>query len=716
MTDKVIRVNVTASKSQKVTVSSSKVANEITASPDTSAYYSRLAKNWAIAEGLVENIDYSSKHYAQESKASADMAKTYEISTQENYNMFMESSFNANNELQTNRDGALADIEGAKTSAIDSLNSIKDENISTIESKANEEIENLNKEIEQGKDEIKDTIDGIKVLTTLKIGQIGIAPLGIDETLNMERYLNGQIIIQDQFKGFTKFLKRRIELYPSLACTEDEWQTTVTMSAFSQCGKFVIDDNAGTIRLPKVVNIQGLTDLSKLGEIVEAGLPTISHTHTRGSMEISGTFTGGCGGAGGAFNKYGDTSGGQNGGGYKEALVDFYASRNWTGSTSTNSSVSSIYGKSTTVQQEQIQYPYFIQVATGAETEDNIINEIELNNPYSLLDVKWSDKLLNNISWLRSEGQANSKAIYNDVYDLILREYNSGVDETETVAGIAITYRRGSETNIKVTTNKTAYDSILSATGTAWYYVIDTANETFYLPQSDGFLQFGGSGEFVEAGLPNIEGKITMITALSRTSTGGAVYHETSTGETGGVASGSGFGTQGGCHYYIDASLSNPIYGNSNTVQPNAVKGYLYFYVGETVQNANLINAGRIEEKLVDKVDTNASNFTADGKSLISGFGMPSTKVVSLTVGASGTKYTAPANGWVRCWGYKNTAGNGYVQLYTSGGVATHGYVPQGWGCGNLTVPVRKGQQFFVQDYNDTSSAVLQFYYAQGEV
>lgn len=154
MTDKVIRVNVTASKSQKVTVSSSKVANEITASPDTSAYYSRLAKNWAIAEGLVENIDYSSKHYAQESKASADMAKTYEISTQENYNMFMESSFNANSELQTNRDGALADIEGAKTSAIDSLNSIKDENISTIESKANEEIENFENLSEQEQNKI----------------------------------------------------------------------------------------------------------------------------------------------------------------------------------------------------------------------------------------------------------------------------------------------------------------------------------------------------------------------------------------------------------------------------------------------------------------------------------------------------------------------------------------------------------------------------------
>ena len=154
MTDKVIRVNVTTTKSKRVTVSSNIVANEITASPDTSAYYSRLAKNWAIAEGLVENIDYSSKHYAQESKASADMAKTYEIATQENYNMFMEASVNANSELQTNRDGALADIEGAKTSAVDSLNSVKDENIASIESKANEEIENFENLSEQEQNKI----------------------------------------------------------------------------------------------------------------------------------------------------------------------------------------------------------------------------------------------------------------------------------------------------------------------------------------------------------------------------------------------------------------------------------------------------------------------------------------------------------------------------------------------------------------------------------
>ena len=211
----------------------------------------------------------------------------------------------------------------------------------------------------------------------LKLGQVGIAPLGIDETLNLERYLNGQIILQDQFKGFTKHLKRRVKLYPSVACTEEEWQTEVTMSAFSQCGKFVIDDNAGTIRLPKVVNIQGLTDLSNLGGIVEAGLPN-----------VTGTI--------GKVLHYGDA--GQNGAlsitaqGNNEGL---YSSSKWGGSNITidASRCSGAYGKSNTVQQEQIQYPYFIQVATGAETEDNIINEIELNNPF-FLGMLYKDRIL----------------------------------------------------------------------------------------------------------------------------------------------------------------------------------------------------------------------------------------------------------------------------------------------------------------------------------
>ena len=111
-----------------------------------------------------------------------------------------------------------------------------------------------------------------------ELGDIGIAPLGIDESLNLRRYLNGQIISQEQFKGFTTWLKSRLELYPTLSCTNIEFETACTMSAFGQCGKFVVDNENKTIRLPKIVNIQGLQELKNIGNIVEAGLPNISGT------------------------------------------------------------------------------------------------------------------------------------------------------------------------------------------------------------------------------------------------------------------------------------------------------------------------------------------------------------------------------------------------------------------------------------------------------
>ena len=109
----------------------------------------------------------------------------------------------------------------------------------------------------------------------LKLGDIGIAPLGIDETDNCRRYLNGQVILQSQFSKFTEKLKHAITLYPNLVTSEDNWQSAVTLSPLGQCGKFVIDDEAGTIRLPKVVNVMGALDLSTIGELQSAGLPNI---------------------------------------------------------------------------------------------------------------------------------------------------------------------------------------------------------------------------------------------------------------------------------------------------------------------------------------------------------------------------------------------------------------------------------------------------------
>lgn len=109
-----------------------------------------------------------------------------------------------------------------------------------------------------------------------EIGDIGFAPFGIDESLNLRRYLNGQVISQTQFVSFTNKVKSAIALYPNLSATETNWQAEKTNSKLGQCGKFVIDDDAGKIRLPAVVNAQGLLELSGIGNLVNESLPNIS--------------------------------------------------------------------------------------------------------------------------------------------------------------------------------------------------------------------------------------------------------------------------------------------------------------------------------------------------------------------------------------------------------------------------------------------------------
>ena len=119
--------------------------------------------------------------------------------------------------------------------------------------------------------------------------------------------------------------------------------------------------------------LQGAASGQAAGTAVEAGLPNISvswngaHTHTRGSMNITGVIgmhgAGGCtviGNANGAFYESG-LSGAYHGadcvsGASSVGIIDFSADRTWTGSTSSdgahshNAYITDITGKSTTVQ------------------------------------------------------------------------------------------------------------------------------------------------------------------------------------------------------------------------------------------------------------------------------------------------------------------------------------------------------------------------------
>lgn len=375
----------------------------------------------------------------------------------------------------------------------------------------------------------------------LQIGDIGIAAFGIDETLNRRRYLNGQVISQTQFGSFTSFLKNAISTYPSLGTTEALWQQEVSNSDLGQCGKFVVDNVNGTIRLPKIVNIQGLQTLSgNLGTTISAGLPNITGSFGGGQAQTQTL---------GAFYVDGN-AGGINGTTYSTNKVGFNASRS-----------SSIYGNSSTVQEEAVQYPYFIQVATGGETNVDVTTEIQLSNPFFFGMYQWFQTDPNNASWLAANGAYNAKTVYPSYYDWLLSIYN----DTGSITGF----------NVKDTTD----------TYTDYDFVLNLNDETFRLPTK-------------------VHGK-TGDAVVGNGMTLGWSDGESNYGTT--------FNTSNGWGLRVSDGYGSAVGSNTTEVQGAITKSYgitsdptksgievdttgmsLYFYVGAVVQDADVINAGAI--------------------------------------------------------------------------------------------------------------------------
>lgn len=119
-------------------------------------------------------------------------------------------------------------------------------------------------------------------------------------------------------------------------------------------------------------------------------------------------------------------------------------------------------------------------------------------------------------------------------------------------------------------------------TGVAWYYILDTNNTRFKLPRTKfGFTGLRTNpGTYVEPGLPNITGYYSGINIRGGENSG-ALY----TGNEGYKRDYEGNTSTGAISF--DASRSNSIYGNTNTVQPPATQMYLYFYVGGTGRTGN---------------------------------------------------------------------------------------------------------------------------------
>lgn len=468
-----------STNSGKINVSAGQNTVNVGITKDYSQYYSQLSKDWATkTNGLVNNEDYSSKYYAEKSKDWATDSENNLNSVISQHEQITSEIMQAREDISTDLSGALLDIESNKTNSITEIKTARDNGVNAVNSAlenfdntvetAQTDITNLkNSSVEEIKTEgagqvakIKQTgfymqddklyyIDSngetkeFKSGSGLEVCDIGMS-LFVDETKGLRRRLNGQIVdINTNTQGFLTRLKQITTLYPSLLCTEEEWQAIKGASKLGQCGKFVFNYSGVevvSVRIPAVVNINGLVDMANAGLIKDESLPNITGT-------VGGIYDGVASGAFKPGNIQHNNIGLQSGIS-KTYLGIFNASHS-----------SSTYQDNAPVQQEAVQYPYFIQIATGQETEVNIKDKLELNNPFTFGMNMYFKGEMENISWLKSANQQNQKASYPDFYNWVLTNANAGKDGFK----------------LSTASDITDYD-----------FVINTTDETFRLPLKNG--------------------------------------------------------------------------------------------------------------------------------------------------------------------------------------------------------------------------------------
>lgn len=420
----------------------------------------------------------------------------------------------------------------------------------------------------------------------LELCDIGTA-LYVDESKGLRRYLNGQIV--DINTNTQAWLNRLLAIQttnPEYFTTETNWQAEKALNVDGVVDKYVLNYDEGTnvisVRLPKYpdyVEISVGGTLPVQGNGTTIGLTNNINNFGMGGGEIAPTNL--------MQNMMYDTR-----------AYGTSVGTNESGTTASNAFRSvglttdpTKSGITATLKQTKLKLRYFTQIATGQETENNIVNDIELNNPYVLFRSEYSEAPLYNLSWLKSDGEYKPKATYLKAYEALVVENNSSIAVGTTVdlpSGTKYT-KRGLSVKLSTASDITDYD-----------FVINTTGETFRLP-----LKNGMEGLFAD----RVKGNGTNIALIDGSDTYGTFSTYSGSdgfcvgtnnqvgvpiGKTGGVTAGY---TGRALGLTTDPTKSGMVV--DKTVPP----GYnLYYYVGETVQNSNLINAGRIGEELGNKL------------------------------------------------------------------------------------------------------------------
>ena len=265
---------------------------------------------------------------------------------------------------------------------------------------------------------------------------------------------------------------------------------------------------------------------------------------------------------------------------------------------------------------------------------------------------------------------------------------------------------------------KTQYNAALSAYGECPYYVVDEVQGSLRLPKLANYIKVATNGITQSgAGLPNITGRLRFEKngyGAIKQEQSGALNSEAGSGnaESSGVS-----GANQNATIILDASKSNSIYGKSSTVTPAHTTLYPWVCAYNAAIPASVAQAAEFQTGLTSKADTGLSNVSTNGKEIMSSMSMPSNKYVDLTLGASGTRYTAPANGWIQFTHRTNAAGS-FIGLHNNTSGIAH--FQSAHSTGQLlraNLPVKKGDSFLIEYSSSAENAAqntFRFIYAEG--
>lgn len=251
----------------------------------------------------------------------------------------------------------------------------------------------------------------------------------------------------------------------------------------------------------------------------------------------------------------------------------------------------------------------------GSKTVSENINmgDTVIQNTFDLFDVKWSDHIINNESWMCADdfnwidGTVFSAAWNELKSEWDLATIDSTLPETETIGTVTISYWRspkgyklvnyGGDTPEE---REQWLEQVYAETGIAWYYLIDTTGQIrFKLPRTKyGFVGVrSGAGNFVDESLPQ---------------------HTHFIANYGGIATGGGF-----MSYASSAAPStlnsgkvgdSSVYQDGANVQQKSTEMHLYFYLADFVRTPLESNLNTFitetKETLNEKV--NVSDYSAD--------------------------------------------------------------------------------------------------------